>query len=478
LVLTGALVLGIAGCSRARGPDKQLAKQLTPLLNRHAESGARVSARVIDLASNRVLYAENIDAPVMPASNMKLVTAATGLDLLGPDHEFETYLAYDGDDLWIIGTGDPAVGDARIAEKLGGSTLTVFDAWAAALKKRGITSINGDIRYYAGAFDNETIHPSWQHDDLIYWYAAPVSGLNFNDNCVDITVSPGIDGEPANYDVSPPVRDLTVINNCVSGRDAPPTIHRLAHGNVIVLGGGCTKRRGLSSKPMIDSAAFFADAFREHLIAKGISVSGGIVESPQPLGVSLVPPDDQLIATHRTKMTDVLWRLLKNSQNLFAECLCKSSGRAFDEAHGHERPGSWASGERAARAFLRENDIDDSAFVGADGSGLSRDNRVTVRMISDLLSVMHTHRYRDAFRAALAEPGKSGTLRSRMKELSGSVFAKTGYIRGVRALSGYVQTEQGDWLCFSIIYNGIPGSVKPFNDIQDEVCRVLRGWSR
>jgi len=478
LAIAGALLIGLTGCSAARGPDKQLANQLTPLLNRYADGGARVSARVIDLASNRELYAENIDAPVMPASNMKLVTAAVGLDAFGPDHEFETYLAMDGDDLWIIGTGDPAVGDSKIAKTYGGSTLTVFDDWVAALKQRGIKAIAGDIRYYEGAFDNESVQGSWEHDDLVYWYAAPVSGLNFNDNCVDVTVSPASDGEMANYEVMPPVRDLTVVNNCISGENTPPTIHRLAHANVVVLGGGCTKRRGLSSKPMTDPGAFFADALREHLIANGIAVAGDIVANPLPLGGSLVPSDEQLIATHRTKMTDVLWRILKNSQNLFAECMCKYSGRAYDEAQGRTCPGSWAGGERVARAFFRENGIDAGAFVGADGSGLSRDNRVTVRMISDLLVVMHTHRHRDAFRAALAEPGRSGTLRSRMKELTGSVFAKTGYIRGVRALSGYVQTEQGAWLAFSIIYNGIPGSVKPFNDIQDEVCRVLRGWSR
>ncbi|MCB9850347.1 MAG: D-alanyl-D-alanine carboxypeptidase/D-alanyl-D-alanine-endopeptidase [Phycisphaerales bacterium] len=469
------LLIGSGACSSTRGHDAQLTAQLTPILTRHADTGATVSARVIDLDTGRELYAYNIDESVMPASNMKIVTASVALDTFGPDHTFNTYLHFDGHDLWITGTGDPAIGDAKIAGLHDGGTLTVFDEWVAALKAKGITSIPGDIKYFDGAFDNNTIHPSWSHDDLVHWYAAPVSGLNFNDNCVDVTVFPKADGEPAGYEVVPPFRDLTIVNECVSGNENPPTIERLAHANVLVLGGGCTKRRGLKSKPVIDPGAFFADAFREHLIANGISVAGDIASTTAPPGSIVSHHGADEIAVNKSRMSDVMWRLLKDSQNLFAECLCKLSGREYEARlhNGTSRPGSWESGERAARAFMREHAIDDSHFVGADGSGLSRDNRVTVRLISDILVAMHNHPYANAFRNALAEPGESGTLGSRMKDLSGHVFAKTGYIRGVRALSGYVHTNDDRWLCFSIIYNNIPGSVRPFNDLQDEVCHAL-----
>jgi D-alanyl-D-alanine carboxypeptidase/D-alanyl-D-alanine-endopeptidase (penicillin-binding protein 4) len=114
----------------------------------------------------------------------------------------------------------------------------------------------------------------------------------------------------------------------------------------------------------------------------------------------------------------------------------------------------------------------------ADGSGLSRRDRVTARLMTDIMAAMFDHPYREAFRASLSEAGGPGTLRSRMKDLAGSVFAKTGYIRGVRALSGYVRTRDDRWLCFSIIYNNIPGSVKRFNALQDQACGVLVDWPR
>jgi len=465
----------VAGCAQQKH-DPLLTARLDEVLNRHADTGARVSARVIDLSSGRELYASSIDAPLMPASNMKLVTAAVGLDLFGPEHTFKTYLAFDGQDLWLVGTGDPAAGDPKIAARAGGTTTTVLQRWAQALKDRGITEIPGDLRYYAGALDSETVHPSWGHDDLVYWYAAPVSGLNFNDNCVDLSVFPNAAGTPAGYEMVPPVRTVTVINKCVSGEAAKPTVDRLAHSDVLILGGGCTERKALPSKPVIDPAALFAEALRTQLERSGIVIRGEVLEAAQPLGGTLPPPEKLIIATHESPMPDVLWRILKSSQNLFAECLCKLSGQALDARRGLSAPGSWASGERAARAFLKRRRIDDRLFVGADGSGLSRDNRVTVRLISDVLKGMHRHPYAEAYRAALAEPGGEGTLRGRMKDLQGHVFAKTGYIRGVRALSGYVKTRSGDWLAFSFIFNGIPGSVQPFNDLQDEACRVLVEW--
>jgi D-alanyl-D-alanine carboxypeptidase/D-alanyl-D-alanine-endopeptidase (penicillin-binding protein 4) len=172
-------------------------------------------------------------------------------------------------------------------------------------------------------------------------------------------------------------------------------------------------------------------------------------------------------------MTDVLNRICKNSNNLFADALCKYQGRAMELSAGHDVPGSWSNGSDAVHAFLKKNKIDDSKFVIVDGSGLARANRVTTRLISDELVVMHRHRYHDAFFNALPIGGKDGTIAKRMTDLQGHVFAKTGYIGGVRSLSGYVKTKEGKWLVFSIIFNKLPGSVAPAEDIQDNVCRVL-----
>jgi serine-type D-Ala-D-Ala carboxypeptidase/endopeptidase (penicillin-binding protein 4) len=139
-------------------------------------------------------------------------------------------------------------------------------------------------------------------------------------------------------------------------------------------------------------------------------------------------------------------------------------------------PGSWADGEQAIRAFLRENGIDDSHYVVADGSGLSEINKVTSRLLTDLLAVMFSRPDGEIYRDSLAKGGVNGTLEKRFAGLNGHVFAKTGSINGVRTLSGYVKTYGGDWLAFSILYNDLPADPEPHIALIDEAVRLLVYW--
>ena len=125
---------------------------------------------------------------------------------------------------------------------------------------------------------------------------------------------------------------------------------------------------------------------------------------------------------------------------------------------------------------MERNGIDHSGLHVTDGSGLERSNRVTSRLISDLLVVMWEHPHGEMWRNSLPISGRDGTIGSRMKDIEGHIYAKTGFIGGVRALSGYARTRRGDWLAFSFIFNQIPGSVRPFEEIQDDACRVLVEW--
>jgi serine-type D-Ala-D-Ala carboxypeptidase/endopeptidase (penicillin-binding protein 4) len=175
-------------------------------------------------------------------------------------------------------------------------------------------------------------------------------------------------------------------------------------------------------------------------------------------------------------MSDALARINKNSQNNFAEAFAKILGRAYAARQGRDVRGSWPAGEEAVKAFLARNGIDTTGVVVADGSGLSRDNRVTSRMISDVFRVMWRHRDRKTFFDNLTISGTDGTIGSRLKDLKGRVHAKTGFIGGVRSLSGYVKNDAGRWLVFSIIYNGFSGSAGPYEDLQDNALRVLAAW--
>ena len=484
--LLPALLLALfvpIGCAarqplETRKDGTSLAEQLDRALDRGATGEARFTARVIDLSSGRELYAVNVDEPYIPASNGKLAVGAATLDQFGPDHQLKTYLALDGDDLWVIGTGDPGIGDNNLAKRSGGTTMTVLDQWATALAKRGVKSISGNLYYYDRAFDETWTHPSWSRGYITEWYAAPISGLNFNNNCVDIKVEPTRDGQPVSFSVIPPTRNVTVRNKLITGRGDDPDVDREGDKDVFTIKGATTRPRDLKSEAITNPGAFFADALRTHLADKGISIAGRIIRADKPLDGRIEPPAGKIVAVHETKLSDGLGRINKQSQNNFAEGYCKLLGKAHRAKQGKDEPGSWEAGGEATKAFLGRNRIDASKIVIADGSGLSRDNRVTARMISDLLKTMWKHKHKQAFFDSLSIAGKDGTIASRMKDLEGRVHAKTGYIGGVRALSGYVRNDDGRWLAFSIIYNGIDGSVKPFEERQDNAVRVLAAWPR
>jgi D-alanyl-D-alanine carboxypeptidase/D-alanyl-D-alanine-endopeptidase (penicillin-binding protein 4) len=483
----GLLLLSV-GCTFQNRPapttttcptSTALAAKLDPILHQLDSSGAIVSARVVDLSNDTELYATHPDDPFTPASNMKLQTGSAALDLLGPDHLFKTYLAMDGDDLWLIGTGDPACGDPDIEAKHDRRPTSMLDDWAEALKAKGITNIKGNLYFYDGAFDAMIVEPSWGKGELTEWYAAPVSGLNFNDNCVDVTVYPSEPGQPARLEVMPPTAGNQIINDSKTATDdqhATVDISRDRDNNTFHVKGIVKVKKTLSSKAVTDPAAFFADALRTNLLSHGITIAGKTERAAKPLGDSAAPPAEKIIATHESKFTDILWRINKNSQNLFAECVSKYEGREFAKSKGMEEPGSWTLGGEAVRAFLEKNHIDDSHLVYVDGSGLSHGNKVTTRLITDELAVMRAHPYHDAYFNSLAIAGKDGTVGKRMDDLKGHVFAKTGFVNGVRALSGYVITRDNKWLAFSIIYNKLPGDVHPAEDLQDNACRVLVEW--
>lgn len=463
----------LAGCEALRiGPDPVLTVRLDEILGRLDDTGAFAAARVVELPSRRELYAREADRPVTPASNMKLLPTAAALDFFGPQATFKTYLALDGSDLWVIGTGDPATGDPRLCAQRGEAVTALFDRWADALLKRGVREVRGDLVYYDGALDGEWTHGSWR-DGVLHWYGAPISGLNFNDNCVDITVFPSQPGQPARYEVVPESTLIRVVNEAVTAEKHEPTIEKRPGENVYVLGGTVARREALKSKPVDDPGAFFADVLRLRLAAAGLVVRGQVRRATEPLGGTIPPPKEAVVAVNETPIADVLNRINTNSQNMFADALTKMLGGAYAARKGSPAAGSWSDGERAIRAFLQKNDIDDDGLVVADGSGLSPDNKVTARLISDVLAVMHRRKDGPLYRDSLAKGGVNGTLEKRFADEKGKVFAKTGYIGGVRSLSGYVHTDQGRWLAFAILYNKIPGNVKPFEDLQDEAVKLL-----
>jgi D-alanyl-D-alanine carboxypeptidase/D-alanyl-D-alanine-endopeptidase (penicillin-binding protein 4) len=489
LTLAGLLFFVVIVPVHASGDDSKLAAKLDGIFARLDVPGAIISGRVVDLSTTKELYARDPDRPMMPASNGKLANDASGLDHFGPSHQFMTCLAIDHGDLWLIGTGDPAPGDEDIATAHGLKTMTMLDRWADAMRARGITRIAGKFYFYDGIFEDQWVSPTWSKDYLTDWYAAPITGLTFNDNCIDTTLYPTEANHAARYELVPPTTGVKIINNVLTGGGNDNSIERDPQSDTFTLHGSVARKSRLESKAITDPGAFFADALRTALQSHGITIEGPAERAARDVARRKFPAitgslssqspdafDERVVALNASPMADVMWRINKNSQNLFAEAMCKMQGRDWNLSHGKDEPGSWAAGGEAIHDFLRRNNIDDSHYVLVDGSGLSRDNRVTTRLITDLFSLMSRHPYSKAFYDSLTICGRDGTLKKRMTDIAGRVRGKTGSIGGVRSLSGYATAGNGHTLAFSFIFNGAGRHEKQCESLADDACRVLVAW--
>ncbi len=459
-----------------RGPTRSVATQIDAALLPLPHASAVAGVCIVDLATGGIVYERNADRPLIPASNMKVFVMATALSVLGPAFEFETVLATDGRNLVLIGDGDPATGDPKLCHQRGETRTTEFERWAGVLRNRGERMVSGDILIDDSLFDQERINSTWEASDLGKWYAAPVGAINFNDNCVDITVRPG--ESPAAFaivSVIPEGARVHITNTCKTGGSKKPILHHPPGTLEYKVSGTCRKRWPFGAVSFPDPGLLTGESLRAVLVQNGIRVHGGIRRGRVRKPDGSIPDTLTVVGRSRTPIADILKRIGKNSQNLFAECLLKRIGYEWARARGTAEPqGSWESGARAVLATLQAKGIDTTALAMSDGSGLSRENRCTARQLTSVLAWIDRQTYGSMFRESLSIAGTDGSLRKRLKKMPGIVLGKTGTMRGIRTLSGYITTRAGSRrYAFAILFNSYKGPSTPYKKIQDQICRIL-----
>lgn len=425
--------------------------------------------------SNRIIYQKDSSAPLIPASNQKLLTTITALSQLGSDFHFQTTLGLLGDDLVIIGDGDPGFGDPVLSES---DNLTdIFDDWSKNLKAGGITEIRGRIIFDDSVFDQELHHPSWPANQLNKWYTAPISGLVFNDNCVDLSVK-FTNQNQAQLIVVPSTDSISIVPNWIRKEVKRTIINPVWESpdrmliNITV----GSKPAGPVSVPVKNPRIFFSGLCRERLEKNGIRIHGDTIFDRVRDSDGNLPPNLHKLIVHKTSLSDVIRRANKTSQNLFAESLFKRIGFDLARRRASFPVGSWTTGSLAVREFLQNTlSVSCKGINIDDGSGLSRKNLVTPAILVKLL-LFASRNYPD-FVNSLSISGRDGTLRKRMRktQAAGKIYGKTGYISGVSALSGYAVDGTGKVrYIFSMLFNNFNrGQLWKIKSVQDKICIEL-----
>jgi D-alanyl-D-alanine carboxypeptidase/D-alanyl-D-alanine-endopeptidase (penicillin-binding protein 4) len=400
---------------------------------------------------DEALYGHNAEMPLVPASNLKLVTTAAALEKFGDRFNFKTELRLTPEgDVVLIGDGDPTLGDAEYLKKAGWKSTTLFDKWATQLHEGHKLHSVRDVIVDDSVFDPaELLHPHWPIEQIQKRYVPEVSGLSFNANCVDFQIQVIAPGERVQYSMDPPTRYVTVRNNCTAGRENAIWLSREQNSNDIILKGESRGTKEPVSVTVHDPSLYAATVFSETLAANGVRREGAVRRDNTFRSRNL----GTVVAVHETPLGTVLARANKDSMNLYAESLCKRLGR---EASGES--GSWANGTLAVADFLRRAGVADNQFHLDDGCGLSKENVISPKAIAAVLAHEFHGKNRDAYMVSLSIAGVDGTLDDRFKgsDLRGRVTGKSGFVNGVRSLSGFLKAKDGHYYAFSILMNKIP----------------------
>ena len=490
-----AILVAFAGCASTAKPQAgakapalqvspvdQLRNNLTAIFANPATDQAQWAVAITSLKQGDTLFRLNAQRLQVPASNQKLLTAAAAIEKLGWDYRYTTRLYASGPindgtlegDLIVSGDGDPSI-NIRHPDRWG-----AFDAWAAQLHDKGIRFISGRLIGDDKAFAGPGFGLGWAWDDFVYGYGTAVGALQFAENEVEILIGPAMDGAGARAIVSasPPDSGLTInydVTTGAAGSDTRISFVRDPMSDVLTVRGQIAADAQPTSQTVavLNPTVMYLNNLRAALARHGIYVAG------YPMDIDLVqrPPAREdwalLLEDRSAALSEILDVMLKESRNEYAETLVWTMAAP-------EKPATAATGMTAVRDALTKLGVPPESYLARDGSGLSRYDYLSPDAVIALLTREWHSPNGERFKNLLPVSGTSGTIDSRMKGTAaeGRVFAKTGSMSQVRALSGYVTTASGEPLAFSIIVNGFRVPARDVTAVMDKALVALAAFSR
>ena len=472
----------------------QLQAKIRSAISRPELRRGIVAVKIASLNAGKVIYEENAERYVMPASNMKSFTVAAALEKLSPNYRFITSVYADSlpdasgaikGNLTIFGRGDVSISTA-FSE---GDYFKGLDALADKIVQSGVRRVEGGLVADESYFSGSPIPTGWEWDDLQWYYGAEVSALPLNDNALDLTVKPGSLGSSCIVQIQPFNSIMRVVNRCTTsaaGTKKTLTIKKDLDQNVLEVSGSLPIGDKGFADPLAISrpAELFAALLRQRLQAKGVTIAGQtqIVKRENSVidraltaaqnnsqTVSGKPAPIEIAKLESAPFSLIAAKTMKPSQNLYTETILWTLGEQMRSFYTNAAGNPFAnpnstSAERGifvVQDFLRNIGVSADSVVQYDGSGLSRHNLVTADSLVKLYTYMAKQsRYAQTWRDSLTVGAVDGTLRNRFKGTAAAenVRGKTGTIDQVSALSGYLTTAAGEPLVFSIIVNGVPNS--------------------
>jgi D-alanyl-D-alanine carboxypeptidase/D-alanyl-D-alanine-endopeptidase (penicillin-binding protein 4) len=454
----------------ARGPAAEWA---APILEDRTFRAITAGVHVVHVGTGEEVLAWQADRPLVPASTAKVVTAAAALDALGPSYLFTTEVWHTGTldggvvdgDLYLVGAGDPTM----VAEKL----------WRLLrdLRTDGVERVEGDLVFDDDFFDESPLIPGWNvardlADGPSYFPAIGAWNLEFGS--VALVVRPGAEaGAPAIAVLETPAPGyVTVDADLVTGEERSRSrieLERVIADDRMTLkvsGTVALDARTRTFRRAVHDPTAFAMAVTQDLLRQvGPHVVGTVRRGS-------VPADAERIARRPSPpLASILMDTNKYSSNYMAETVLRTLGA---EQRGQ---GTTAAGLEVVRAYLDRLGLRDDGLRLVNGSGLSRETRLSAQALTTVLRhVAQDPRTGPEFVASLSIGGQDGTLLPRFREHPSRVRGKTGTLAGVHSLAGYLEADDGELYAFAILANDVKGGLTPVKRWMDDLLVHLFGW--
>lgn len=487
-----ALLSAISLCACASHPQTIKDLNLESTLYSDELAGIRWGILVADLEGTP-LFEQHADQRFIPASNTKLVTTAAAFNEINALNTANARLATHvvlkpsdiiggNPDIMLVGRGDAEMESGPDCQ------TRCLEFLADQVVQSGVTNV-ADIIADASWFPEEKWPPGWSWEDLQSYYGAAVSALSLNKNIAYLNVRPSANvGQPAKISWVGNAQAFDIENTSTTSLGEAPSgirVERLPGSKTLNINGEMSKDEPAKHIRLgVDSPSeYAAQVFKKHLLDRGVNVFGVIrihrdkteslnnsnsgencVSQLQPAANASAINEANIIARlPPPDWASTLKTVNKESQNLFAEMMLRQLGKICGN-------GTTQDGLTRVKQLLTEAGVSPNSYDFFDGSGMSVYNRVSPRAIVKILTYADTQAWGNDWRETFPIGGVDGGLYRRFAgtTLEGKIFAKTGTLKGVNALSGYMISASGRELAFSIIANDRPLGLRSATSSMDQ----------
>ena len=410
---------------------------------------ATLAISIRDAESGNVIYEQNQNKLLHPASTLKIFTTYSALNVLGYDYLFKTQFYKDSENNLYIKLGaDPLLTSSQLQQAF------------QKIKAEGNSTFK-NLYFDDSIIDKKEFATGWMWDNDTNPYTPKISSYNLDGNVVRVTMTNGSDGfATTSLKSTYPMSVISVIKTGAKNDYLEVNRYNWINPEVVEIYGNLKSAKPINI-PISSMRRYFIHNVEKSLEDNKISVSNTLYAS------KIVPEDAVLITEIKNPLKRTLPAILQNSNNLMAESLFKLAA-----ANKYSATGTDILGEDVFKEFYKKQGLETDNILIKDGCGVSRNNLLYADWMTQALNKIYNQKDFEKFKDNMAQSG-DGTLNNRLYPLRGDVWLKTGSLSNISAIAGYVKSQDGHIYSIVILTQNFVQEQSEIKKLEDEIINII-----